>query len=574
MSVAWTITGEAGKALDATSRTPDAMGVEDLIVRFVSGGIGTMSWRIALPLADGTGILAPEIRQKVTLWRDGTRYFQGHCIRRRPVYDGDAWSMVIQVADIWWWFDQVPLTSVQTDQAGNNGTRQAFVFGSGSLTTSFSAWLTRAAALGVPVALPASSVLATTYDIPRITVTAASVAAAGLDLQRWVPDAMFQVDHSPAVPVINVLRRKAGLAAGSAATRTLTLGADGVESVDLQPKLELEVSRVVVDSAARDSQGRGLYQTLGSGAAVAGRTQIITVSGPESIDTTLPQDEFESVTVRSKLIKPSGVLTSELFEIYDPRIKASGATGLGIGPFTASTAGGGSYTLPSVPALVEKKDGGALPGGRTRFLTIGEPKSWWTRDGIGWETARAQATLYYRIYSPVPVPNGYSPNPPDWVEAIGMQHSNYLLAVTGGFQRVDVYYTTSSVLFPAVDTAWNVDTTLYRQEDYSFVIPPAGLAANLLAAQNFIPYEGDVVVSHEDLPAGNPVGTCINIANGPAELSAVRAMVQSAEMDVQNGIERLTCGASPRLAYEDLVRRFKRTGFDVFDFVSNPLNPS
>jgi hypothetical protein len=341
--------------------------------------------------------------------------------------------------------------------------------------------------------------------------------------------------------------------------------------------IELEVRSVTVDSVDRDGQGRALWQTDSSGVAATAHTQIISVSGPEAVDTTLPPDFFDTVQVRSKLIKPSNTLTAEIFEIYDDRIKASGATGLAMGPKTVQLFGGGTYTLPVVPSTVELKEGGALPGALTRFLSVGEPKDWWTRDGIEWAWARATATLHTSIVSPSPIPNGYSPNPPDWVEALGMQHVSYFEKnqVGTGYHQIDIYYTTSAVLFPAVATAWTVLTTLWRKEDYSYVNPPAGLAANLLAAQDFVPYQGTVSVVHEDVPAGNPVGTCINIANGPPELAAIRAMVQAAEMDIDRGIETLFCGASPRLAYMDLVRRFRRTGYEVIDYVANPgLNPS
>ncbi len=568
MSVIWTIAGEAGKALDATSRTLEAMNAEGTKVRFTSGKGDWLRWQIPLPNADGTGILAPELRQSVTLYRDGARYFTGHCIRRRPLYNGVTWSMQIEIAGPWWWLEQITLTSTQEDQAGNNATRAAIAFGTGDLRASFLALGARAIALGAPMTVGA---VATMYSIPRLTITGSSVGSGYLDLQRWVPDAMMPWDYSGVgLPALKVTRRKTGLAVGSAATRTITLGTDNVDDLDLQPMIELEVASVRTDSADRDSQGRGIWVTALDGAPTTGQNQIVIISGPETIDTNLPQDTFDSVTVRSKPIKPSGSLTSEIFEIYDSRIRAAGATGLGLGPLTINNlGGGGSYTLPIVPSTVEKKDGGALPLARTRFLTLGEPKDWWTRDGIGWEMARASATMHTTVLSPVPVPNQYSPNAPDYVETLGMQHVSLFRSVSGQIQQVDIFYISVAVLFPAVDTAWTSPTTIYRAEDYAFANPPAGLAANLLAAQNFVPYEGEVTVIHEDIPAGNPVGTCVNIANGPAELAGVRAMVQAAEMDIGKGREKLTLGASPRLSYEDLVRRFRRTGYDSFDFISN-----
>jgi hypothetical protein len=575
MSVAWTLVGEAGKALDATPRTLAEIRAQDVFVRFANGKPDYLSFRVPMPNIDGTGIIAPELEQEVSFWHDATRYFIGHCVRRRPRFNGASWWMDIQVSGAWWWLDQIPLTSTQADQAGTDATRIAFVFGTGDLATSFGALATRAITLGAPIT---AGTVATMFDIPRITVTSSSLAAGFLELQRWVPDSMLAFDYSGAGdPVLKVTRRKTGLAAGSAATRTITMGVDPVTEIDLQPMIELEVRSVTIDSVDRDSQGRAIWQTQTSGAPAAAHTQIVSVSGPEAVDTTLPPDFFESVEVRSKLIKPSGVITGEIFEIYDDRIKAAGATGLAMGAKTVNLFGGGTYVLPAVATAVTLKEGGALPAPLARFLSVGEPKDWWTRDGIPWAWARATATLHMSIVSPSPIPNGYSANPPDWVEALGMDHvALFEKNATGsGYHQIDIYWTTSAVLFPAVGVAWNTLTTLWRKEDYSYVNPPAGLAANLLAAQDFIPYSGTVSLVHEDIPAGNPVGTCINIADGPPELAAVRALVQAAEMDIDNGIETLFCGASPRLAYQDLVRRFRRTGYEVIDYIANPgLNPT
>ena len=567
MSVVWTMTGEAGKALDATSRTLAEMWVEMLRVTFASGQRDTMVWQV--PLGDGMEPLpgtVPELRQKVELWRDAVRFFSGHCIRRRPLFNGATWTMQIEVAGPWWWLEQITLTSTQADQTGANATRAAFVFTAGDLAGSFGGLMARSIALGAPIT--AGSV-ATMFAVPRLTITGSSLASAFMDLARWVPDSMIGFDHSGGgLPVMRVTRRRAGLATGTAPTRTITLGTDRVTEIDLQPQIELEVASVRVDSADRDGQGRGRWLTTQDGIPAPGRNQIVVVSGPETIDTNLPQDDFDSVVVRSKPIRPNGALTSEIFELFDQRLKASGATGLGMGSFTVSTISG-SFTLPAVDSIAEKKDGGALPAGRTRFLSQGQPKDWWERDGYGWEEARAQATFWYRVAAPVPTPNGYAPNPPDFVEILGMQHAMYVLPSTGaGARRFDVYFTTLAVNFPAVDNAWSTSTTLYRKEDYSFANPPAGLAGNLRGTQDFIPYQGRVSVVHDDIPAGNPVGACLNIANGPAELAGMRGMIQRAELEIQTGRETLTLGASPRLAYADLVRRFRRTGYDTFNYIS------
>lgn len=571
MAVTWTLTGEAGKALDATPRTLEAMSANNARLERRCLGMDRMVYTVPLRALDGSGIIVPEHRQPVTLSRNGVRYFKGHCTKNVPVYQGGEWYRSIEVSGLWWWLKQIQMTSDQLDQGGNIKERPVLVCDTGNLSSMFAAVINRGIALGGPWAL---GTIATTASIVRVTLPNASVADALTELMRWVADGMLWVDYAPATPTINLTRRLAGLAVGSAAAKTLTVGTDRIETINLLPRIDLTVSQVVLPYVTRNAQGRGLYQVQSAGAAVTGQRQMIPVAGPE-LDTTLPKDQFDSSTVKSATISPSGILNTALFTTYDSRLKASGGASFAVGPKSWSLQGGGTYTLPAVSTVVEKRDGGALPAGRTRFLTQGEPADWWEGDAIGWEQARASATIWVEVKSPVPTPNGYSPSPPSWVESMGMSQATFTVLSSGLMQRIDVYYTTISVMFPAVDTLWNAVTTLYRKEDYSYLNPPAGMATYLVAAQNWEPYEGSVTVIEDDLPATVPIGQLLSIAGGPPDLAGVKALIQGVNMTLATGVMELQCGAAERLSFPQLVARFRRTGADNIDQVKDkPLTPA
>jgi hypothetical protein len=163
----------------------------------------------------------------------------------------------------------------------------------------------------------------------------------------------------------------------------------------------------------------------------------------------------------------------------------------------------------------------------------------------------------------VPIPSGWSAPRPDWYEVLGGQLYDYFVTVGGGgTAAVTVFATTASVSVPLVKTSWPVPTLLIRAEDYAFVNPPDDLADNLLATQNWTPYEGQVSYITEDIAAGHHVGKVLNIASFLPETANMKALITRHEVRLATGENFLTLGAPERFAYRDLVNRFRQNGAD------------
>jgi hypothetical protein len=195
--------------------------------------------------------------------------------------------------------ERVNYTSTQTDGTGATATRMTGVFGDAAngtnLQTAIQTAIDNIAALGVPIAnIAGGSSVAAFFTVPRVTLNQGTCAFVITELCRMVPDVMVYFDYSTATPTLQVTRR------GVATTRTLTLGTDEVDTLNIKPVFEMKVDQVALPFIERDVLGRTKFNQQQSGTAATGRVQIITVSGPE-LDTFLPNDLFEVQPVRSSL---------------------------------------------------------------------------------------------------------------------------------------------------------------------------------------------------------------------------------------------------------------------------------
>jgi len=111
-------------------------------------------------------------------------------------------------------------------------------------------------------------------------------------------------------------------------------------------------------------------------------------------------------------------------------------------------------------------------------------------------------------------------------------------------------------------------TKVFAPADYSFISPPANLAANLLSTMNFIPYEGTVRITEQTAGGTRYRGCKVNLANTRSELSSMGAMVAEETLDLKNGTTDLTLGTPPRLDYRSFTDKIRRTSQD--NSVFNP----
>jgi hypothetical protein len=109
--------------------------------------------------------------------------------------------------------------------------------------------------------------------------------------------------------------------------------------------------------------------------------------------------------------------------------------------------------------------------------------------------------------------------------------------------------------------------TFYRPADYSFIAPPADLAANLLAAQNWIPYEGAITLEEEDVGATRYRGNKINLINSIPAYSAMGALVSGESLEIESGRTTISLGAPARNDYRTLVDKIRKTSQDNIVYV-------
>jgi hypothetical protein len=157
------------------------------------------------------------------------------------------------------------------------------------------------------------------------------------------------------------------------------------------------------------------------------------------------------------------------------------------------------------------------------------------------------------------------PIPPDGVNDVW-----YIATITGynGTTKAATY-TTSTGPATRVGFPYRIlGTKVFAPADYSFISPPANLAANLLTTMNFIPYEGTVRITEETAGGTRYRGCKVNLANTRSELASMGAMVAEETLDLKNGTTDLTLGTPPRLDYRSFTDKIRRTSQD--NIVFNP----
>lgn len=558
MSETWAIKGQSGKAVDDAWYSLPDLRAQGLETEFQTLASDTMLWTIWVRKPADLDALIPELGQQLTLYRNAARYFTGTLTKRRIRFDERGTRVELGAEGPWWYLKQIFISSQIADQSGDLSERAAYVLATGSPKVHIETLVARAIALGAPIRIGS---VASCFDIPRLSLRNMSFAEAFSEVMRWVADGHLYFDYEgddDLSPALCMQRRT------PAAVFTVTPSAGIVSNIDVSPRLDLQVEEVAVMYATRqtvDNKRLTTWENYTAGESTTGlpRRQPVLTSGPE-LDTFLPPSFTDSVEVKSSLLKVSGVVKSAVFEQYDERLKSAGAGPFIVGEFSVAVYPSGTYTMPSITPRIVDNDGNAIPSEYTYYLTKGEIKDWWVADGIKHVMAKISSTLFegpatYALTDP-------EPDPPAWFETIGGQKYYYQTLVSGTLTNHVVYALTVTVNVPLVTKAWALETTLIRKEDYYFVNPPADLADNLLATQDWLPYQGTVSYVATTIPSGHAVGGVLNIAGLMPEMTGMKAMISGYKVHHATGETTLTLGAPGRLTYRDLVNRFRQNGAD------------
>jgi hypothetical protein len=604
MPVAWTIKGEAGKAFVATEVTLASQSISGAVVEFRSleADTLTLDYQLANYVTEDN---LPELRQSVTLFRDGTRYFTGTVTSASPKISAASQTLRIVVSGPWWWLERIPMVTPQLDAEGNSMERPMYVFGEfatgGDMALYLQHAIDRSISLGAPMT---RGTIAASFDVPRITLSQQMCGDVISELVRLIPDTVVWFDYSlydyQFHPAMTIGRR---IHMGAPETRTLTVGTSELTEIDVEPIIELEVSQVKVPYITRHATtGETQFATQDYGSASTGKVEVLPMSGPELVDF-LPNDQLDTLKIEyvydtdtagllaavKWIIYPGWYAMAE--EIDDAGGGDDGTTyglsvanvGIGAGAvcnrnLSSGTSGGTTETFADAYTYTQA----AFPADMkiVSFEENQQPPQWaiddfglvkyypshiWWWDG----NLAAGGPPWYEQFRRYAIMDNT-----EW--SIG-RHStaNTSIDISGfGNYMIGIWivdYKASVWLCPTAnvpDADADGNRILIRGADFTFASPPTDFAKNLLAAQNWIPYQGTIRLSSADVGGTRYRGTKMNVIGSLSTMTDMEALVASETVNIAEGSTEITLGQAPRLDFIEFASRVRRTPQDNTNYIT------
>ncbi|MEI6654059.1 MAG: hypothetical protein WCP45_04770 [Verrucomicrobiota bacterium] len=510
MTPEWTISGEEGHTLDAAVRPASMVGLQGAVLTLQSLDVDTLTW------SQVSGIV-PDDKQLISLYWDGKREFYGTVSKRKYVYAaGGGGGYAITASGGLYRMSIAQITEDVPDGTGAAATRATFTFPPGDLRDSIIRLLGAA-----PGIIPGD--IDPMFNIGRKSFTDGTWLSVLIDLLKPVADVAGWVDYaSGGIPRLCIGRRP------NMETLQIQIGVDAVKTIELTPRSELKVTGISLASAARDSTGKLVYaaQRAGDG------SQIVSVSGPE-IGPFIPPDGLPMVSIQTEALEVVNYWT------LDPVI-AQAISQYGALPMLGYWYGG-LYGIP-VSAL--------NTGSGLHRITTGQVMDFLKTDYALVETQQRVCGWIGMLYDPGV---GYG-NAVGYLKTIGRALS---YAATG----VNVYSVFIDVTVPAINLSWPDLTDVYAKGAYEYLTPPSGMAEGMLAAANFVPYEGNIALN-PGFPWQRFLSRRVNVIGGDPTLTTAGAIVQSAEITLASGAVGLRCGAPVRVSLNSAVSRYSGSSKD------------
>ena len=549
------VSGEVGRSLSAGRVEIGRIGGAGPVLTTRSMDVDELVWEVR----DVAGRVVPDLRQRVTLTdKDGVRCFTGIVTGRRPRWKNGVQTWQVVVSNAWWLMRKTQLVSVVLDAEGTGRIRPQKVFAAGDLMGSVRGILELAGEAGIELV---AGDFASAFEVPQMTFSKVTFEEALIEALMYVPDAMTRVDYAvDGVPRLVISRRR------EARVVTLALGEDGDRTVDVEmdERIELEVAQVRVASATRGEDGRVIFEEEVAGAAGAGyANQSVVISGPELVDF-LPPDAYDSVVVKSY-----ASLTAWL-DVVDSKARDYKAT-WGVSAFA-----GGSYTWAG--AFTYGADGEVLNASGPPYsysftaasVTSGFIAVAFGADGTGsppdWLIAQlGLVSVGLAGWVPGAVVRAGSPGydqqrQADFWGVFGPEAYGYFTAEARGARKA-VSGVQSYWLMPTTAGDFSAGVTVYREQDYSFIFPPAGLAENLLVAQSLPVWVGEANVA----PGGTipEPGDALNVTGGEVSWRTALAAVVEQRVDLVTGAAAVGIGVAAKADASGVVDRFRNAAGDV-----------
>ncbi len=538
----WTISGQTGKALGSSTVDLEVTNYTNVSITHSNQGTDSLSFFVRCDDRTSDPAYLPEYLQSISIFRSGTRQFVGYVTKPKFVLQNGVFGWKIEAQNGWQELDRVALSD----------TDKEYLRAQGSLSATITDIINKAIAGGARISLGS---IGSMFDIPPISFRGTTCGASLIELLRVCADAVAYFDYSAGGnPSLNIVRR------GSASGKTFTFGTDElVEPFECSPIPGATPTKITVAYATRDSNGivTETVQTAGSGAD----TQSVVLTAPNFADFQTKAAASEISLLTSTTANWTMAYTNKL----DPKIKdivgIPTPSMASISVYTGSVAS--DKTLSSITGLTASI---TTTSPNTRVVVTGSYKDWMSKLGITAGEAEFEAEFFWLYRRTV---GGGAVDDPDWATALlaagAVKHPSGLIFWNGtedapGMPTTYPNGDRGQVLryvcrFTATAISRNITslTALRDPGDYGTLAPPADLAANLLAAQNFVPYEGQFGLSgwHS---LERLVNRKISFGGLTSRLSSIAALVQSETLDVQTGAKTVRLGMPVRAGNTALAR--------------------
>ena len=551
-----TIRGEKGKAFGPAEVPFSEVGTSGSLT-FQSTSPDRLTFIVEPKLITASGAKIPEVGQTMELLIDGRREFVGVVTRAPASWKDDLLSVSIEVSGPWWRLEETPLTDLITVNE-SDVERPQFRCPKGNVRDHLIRLLVRAKSLGMPIEI---GEIAACYDSPTTTFRDVSFGHAIAELMAQVPDSVAWWDYSgPGDPRFNLTRRNIK------DPLTLTIGADGIIAVEVEPEIDLKVDQVAVESATRAKDGSIEYRSMKAGSGNQAR-QIVTVSGPELAEI-LPPDPLDSVTVTSTaaFIGAGGTISDASFRGFWKFWREAVAEHSPVALPTLKRYGEFPADDDRYPDGVTPKyyreDGSVLlhthPRRRIAETSDFESLPEWFGEQVKTDSAKMKGTWYVFLNFIAGTPISSQATP--FQKAL-IQRADASQQITGG-GVLDLY------LWFNVDEPCSLiepdlaGVTYHQQPAYTFESPPDDYARNLLAAQSFLPYSGGVDLQLQPGGFKRQSGATLNIVGGLPQWESMGAIIQGESLDLENGIHTLEVGVPNRRSGASSLTMIKRDPAD------------
>ena len=541
----WTITGQSGQALGASSVDIDVMDMSGGTLIFRNANADTFDFFLAATDVTADPTYLPSHLQKIAVWRSGVRQFSGVVTEVNFIWDNGRAGWSVKAEGGWSELEKYPLVT------GNSTWERA----QGSLKTSIEVLIDAAIAAGAQIV---RGTIATMFDIIPISFRGLTFAAGLAELLKWVPDAVAWFSYTAAgLPVLNISRRP------TMTEKTYALGTDEVTKCNISPVAGQTPDKVLLTYALANSNGvvSETTQTAGSGTA-ANQMVVISPAGLSDFNTRAAAGAVTVQTTTTANWTLAYALDPKLKDIASIPTPSAGA----ITYYGGSTSG--AKANETWTGVTPKITGLTAPN--LYAILTGEYREWMTSKlgitkGVGgfvgeffwnWRRTTSGGGNTYPTWLQDLVAAGAEIVSNGWYN-----NTNSIPGEsTSSVNRDTVYIFRFKCAFDLVTISRSITsaTALRDPGDYPTVAPPSGLASDLLSVQGFTPWRGRIELSPHQAFA-RELGQKISFSGGNSRLNSIGAIAQEEQLDIQTGRRSLVVGVQSRASIATLMSRFRKT---------------